>query len=307
MSLDSLTKEQKQYLVLGLIVAVALMVLVVFGIKVSLSSISEAKLELLELKGKIKIADRALEKRQKVSEDFHKTINALKGHMDDIPPDRNYYSWATEIIYDEARLTQLEIDAIDEMNIAAPPKENAEEKTIQLSSYSLRINAHGAYESVRHFLEQLRKEHPLVRVSGFEISSGSSPEIHDVQLFIQWPFNLGYITEAWENVATQEQTIESGSPASEKGSASGPASVNSADAETPRPKKMPVPPAPRPETAQQTVRASVSTVEQAARAVDQFEERGKSAKRLGTLTRIQSETGNGSPESVLECRMEVKS
>lgn len=197
MSLLDLRKEQKQYLIMGVIAAVVLAILIVFGVKVSLSSISEARLELHGLTEKIESAEKSVSANHRNDAEFRLTIAELKTHLANIPPDRNYYSWATEIIYNEARMVHFEIDAIDENTITAPADDSKEQDVVELESYSLRINAHGGYENVKGFLERIAIDHPLVRVTGIEISTGSEPDVHDVQLFIEWPFNLGYITETW--------------------------------------------------------------------------------------------------------------
>jgi hypothetical protein len=226
MNLSTLTKEQKQYMMLGAIVLAGLVILVVFGIRVSLSSISKARLELLELTGKIESAEKSVARSDRSNPEFSASIETLQACLADVPPDRNYYSWATEIIYRESRLVGFEIDAVDEIIVPAPAEDKQEKSGVELESYALRITAHGGYENVKQFLNRFAVNHPLVRVTGIEISKSTQPDVHDVQLFIEWPFNLGYITESWQSTrafskqAAPEQTSTAG-------------------------KKMPTPPPPR--------------------------------------------------------------
>lgn len=128
MNFKNLSKEQKQYIALGGIVTVALVGIIIFGIKVSLSSISVARLELSDLTSKIESSDRALSKKGKTREEFVRTMHELKEHLQSIPPDRNYYSWATEIIYAKARVVKLEIDAIDEQTRTGAAAKSGEKK-----------------------------------------------------------------------------------------------------------------------------------------------------------------------------------
>jgi hypothetical protein len=207
MSLAELTKEQKQYFTLGLIGGVIVIILAVMGIRFSLSSISEAKLELADLTDKINAADKALSKRSRASEDYKRTVSILKSHLENIPPEKNYYSWATEIIYSNGRNSDLEIESVDEIRARALGGDADDESTIKFESYSLRIVAHGSFEQVKGFLKNIEKEYPLVRFSGIDISSGSDVEAHNVQLFIQWPFNLGQITKVWEEVESQQLQV----------------------------------------------------------------------------------------------------
>jgi hypothetical protein len=214
MNLKDLTKEQKQYVALGAIVTAALLVLIIFGIKVSLSSIGLAKAELDEITRKIENADRSLSRHEQTKKDFVDTSAELSAFLEKMPPERNYYSWATEIIYAKARLSGLEIDAIDEqteVRMVDPGAEKA--NTITLESYTLRIMARGGYGHVKYFLEQLEEDYPLIRVIGLDVSTGSDFDIHDVQLFIQWPFNLNSITEIWDAIAEKQKAVDRRGPA----------------------------------------------------------------------------------------------
>lgn len=222
MSLKDLSKEKQQYAVLGAIVLAGVLVLIGFGIKVSLSSISNAKQDLFELSSKIESAGRTVEQSRRQHVEFLSSIRQLKKNLDTIPPERNYYSWATEVIYKEARLVNIEIDAIDEVIIAATEDETGDRTAVEMETYSLRITAHGDYESVKRLLRQLSDNHSLVRVTGIELSAGTVPDIHDVQLFIEWPFNMAYIADAWKGAGSEaldpgvdnEAIVESEDPGS---------------------------------------------------------------------------------------------
>jgi hypothetical protein len=219
-SFSDLTRNQKQYFALGGIVAAGLVVLVVFGIRLSLSSIRTAKGELEEVSGKIEKAERSLARRSRTEKDLAETSAKLGGLLENLPPERNYFSWATEVIYSAARASELEIDAIDEQTGAAKakPKGKAAGSAIKLESYSLRITARGGFRNVKAFLALLEREQPLACITGVDIGSTSNPEIHDVQIFVQWPFNLGAITDALEAVEARKESLGEVSPEEIRGS-----------------------------------------------------------------------------------------
>ncbi|VGO20074.1 hypothetical protein [Pontiella sulfatireligans] len=204
MSLADLTKEQKQYALIGLLVAAALIALIGFGIRLSLKSISAAKLELQNLVGKIENADRALA-HEDIAQELESSIEALKGFMVKLPPNRNYYSWASEVIYSIAREASLDIDAIDEVGLH---NSLDAEEGIKLESYSLRITARGGYENSKQFLRLVEEQHPFARFTGIEINKGASPEMHEIQLFLQWPFSLGVLEQQWDAIAARKQTLD---------------------------------------------------------------------------------------------------
>lgn len=206
MILKDLVKGQKQMLVLGAIGAVALVSLAVVGIRFSLSSVAKAKEELLDLSSKIKTADNVLSKSSNTSSDYDGSVKILKECLDKIPPERDYYSWASQVIYATAKATGLEVDSIDEMS--APGSRAAGKKDdIGFRSYSLRITARGGYAQTKHFISRIEHDQPLARFPGMEISSGSSPDSHNVQLFLQWPFNLSTLEELWDEVESKKKSI----------------------------------------------------------------------------------------------------
>jgi hypothetical protein len=208
MTLAALSKEQKQYMVLGVLAVVAVVALAVFGIKGSLFSIAVAKGELQEIADKIETADRALAKSKQTSKEFIQTSSDLKLLLKTLPPSRNYYSWATEIIYSLARSTELDIDAIDELAVVRSTEANQKEAPgLRLETYTLRITARSGYRNARRFLALIEEEHPLARVIGMEISSGSKPDTHNIQLTIQWLFNPEAIAQVWDSVAAKQLAV----------------------------------------------------------------------------------------------------
>ena len=230
MNLKNLSKEQKQYLIIGVLGVIVIVGAIVIGVKFSMSSIGEARVELNELTDKIDRADRSLANQQQNEEKFYNTIYELKDYFGKIPPDQNYYSWATEVIYGIARTAQLKIDSVNE---AGSTKKNTSDKKnkVSVESYSLRIVAHGGFEDIKYFLREISSNYPLVRITGLEIRSGSLPDVHDVQLLIQWPFRLAHIADTWGTIPTQSQNVE--------------AVIETREASTPKPKKTPTPPEPR--------------------------------------------------------------
>ena len=231
MNLKDLSKEQKQYLILGVVGAVVVLGAIVFGVKFSLSSIGVARVELQDLTDKIERADRSLSKNQRNETALFETISKLKAYLEKIPPDQNYYSWATEVIYGTARTAHLEIDAINESGMGNPRRNAKGKSAVSVESYSLRIIAHGRYENIKRFLLEMSRKHPMVRITGLEISTGSLPEIHDVQLLIQWPYKLDRILESWENIPAKVSGVET--------------AVKIPETPTPERVKSPTPPAPR--------------------------------------------------------------
>jgi hypothetical protein len=213
----NLTKEQKQYLFLGVGVFAILFLLLFFGFKSTFSSAHSGTQEVEDLSGRIELAKHSLQERAKMAEERGKIVVKLGELLQNLPPRRNYYSWASEIIYDTARHTGLEVDAIDELEKPRSPsrskkgasKKKKEALSIQMEFYSLKITAHGTYEDLKAFLLRMEEMHPLVHVMQLLISPGLDEETHDIQIQIQWPFNLSSVKSAWEVLSSGEADGES--------------------------------------------------------------------------------------------------
>ncbi|MBN2162627.1 MAG: hypothetical protein JXR25_10520 [Pontiellaceae bacterium] len=207
MNLSTLSKEQKQYVVLGILATAVLGILIVLGVKVSLSSIAEARDELEVVTGKIDSASRMLTRRDRTTSDFRQTMRMLSEYLESAPPDRNYYSWATEVVYSEARKVGLEIDTVNEIaNVQQDAGKDA--GTVKLESYALRIRGSGSYEGIKQFIAVMEEDYRLVRFVGMDISVGEDPDSHAVQLWIQWPFNLGSVVADWDAIEAMQNELD---------------------------------------------------------------------------------------------------
>ena len=219
MNLKELTKKQKQYIVLGALGVVSAVALAVFAIRINLSSVSQARDELFDLKDKIKRADSAISKSNTTSEEYERTVSLLKEYLKKLPPERNHYAWATEVLYNVGRSSGLDIDSVDEV-AELHVKVTDADKEIGFQAYSLRIRGRGGFAHIKLFLKQMAEKYPLARVTGVEINAGSGLEVHEVQLFVQWPFNLGEIEDLWDEIeATQKEVAKQASEARKSASA----------------------------------------------------------------------------------------
>ena len=208
-----MTKEQKQYLLLGGGVLVILFLVFFFGFKATFASARIASQKVDDLSGRIELAKHSLEERAKMAEERGMIAVKLEELLQNLPPKRNYYSWASEIIYDTARHTGLEVDAIDELErprLQSRSKKKSSKKKenkIQIELYALRITAHGTYEDLKRFLLWVEEKHPLVHVMQLTVSPGADVETHDIQIQIQWPFNLDSVKSAWDALSLENNSI----------------------------------------------------------------------------------------------------
>lgn len=247
MSLKDLTKEQKQYMVLGALGGIILVALAVMGGRMSLRSVATARQDLEALTSKIDSADRLLKRRETVNREYALTVEALRKHMENAPPERNYYTWANKVIYEMARSVGLEIESIDEMSIARNSSKAASATAFE--SYSLRITAQGSYDSTKAFVKAMKQSYTLVRFAGVDINSGRTPENHNVQFSIQWPFNLSALAKNWENVELQQRLVDqregTDNDAAAEPEPSSEPEATTLSSEPPAATRQPTPPPPR--------------------------------------------------------------
>ena len=206
MNLKEFTKKQRQYVIFSLLGLIIVLGLAAFAVHINLSSVSQAKAELLDLKGKIERADSALSKGNEISHEYARTVILLKDYLKSLPPERNYYAWATEFLYRMGRSTGMDIDSVDEM-AELHAKGAADNKETGFEAYSLRIRGRGGYANIKAFIREISEEHPLIRVTGVEVSTGNNSDTHEVQLFVQWPFNLGAIERLWDEIESKQQHV----------------------------------------------------------------------------------------------------
>jgi len=206
MNLKEFSKEQKQYIIFGVLGLILVVSLAAFAVHINLSSVSQAKAELLDLKGKIERADSALSKDREISEEYARTAILLKEYLKNLPPERNYYAWATEFLYRMGRMTGMDIDSVDEM-AELQARGAADNKEVGFQAYSLRIRGRGGYANIKAFVRKISEEHPLIRLTGVEISTGREPDVHEVQLYVQWPFSLGEIEKLWDDIESKQQDV----------------------------------------------------------------------------------------------------
>jgi hypothetical protein len=205
MNLSEMTKAQKQYIVLGVLVGAGVIALSVFGIKQSLTAISEKRTQLEAVSEQLAKADRALSGYHEVNRKYEDTVQRLRAYEQYMPPDRNYYSWATEIIYGHGKVVGLEVDAVDEITDTAIKRPDG---VVALESYSLRIAAQGSFEEILEFARRLKKDQPLLRITGLDISLSKDPEVQIAQIFVQWPFGIETLSKGWEEAEQVRRQIQ---------------------------------------------------------------------------------------------------
>ena len=190
MKFSELTKEQKQYIMLGAIAAVfAAYCVVNFGVTPLWSAWKTARADYEDLAAKLEDADRLMGSRDTIRENLDISQEAMNRALQEyIPELENPLSWATEKIYNLARTIGLDVQSVSETGTSVALQLQGEKKERTFGTYAVRIVVDCSYEETKQLVESLESSNPYLCVSGIKVDAKpSSPEIHSVNLTVEWP------------------------------------------------------------------------------------------------------------------------
>lgn len=179
--LKQLTKQQQQYILLGIIGAVILTVLfaTVFKKDKKATATAGKPQQIEELNKKIETAKNAIRTLQNKKTTCGEMPEFFDQCIRNIPPHNNPYAWATEYVYSR-KLEGLEIDSVEQVT---RPVINPD----GLSSYCVRIIGKSSFETMHRFIRILEEGNPMIRIRKISVSAGSDPTMQQIQIEIEWP------------------------------------------------------------------------------------------------------------------------
>jgi len=193
MDFSSLSKQQKDRLMLTIMLSVLILVGIGYGVSYGLSLGKDFEAKNEKLADTIRRAERTVKRRRSVKKKLEEATKKLNLYLKESPPPKSYYAWATELIYAMGEECKFKIDAIDKLDHSKLNPQEMKKKQISLKVSSLKIRASSEYSTTIYFLEKLEKKYPLARIVSVSITAASDPEIHNVEIVVQWPFNLAYV------------------------------------------------------------------------------------------------------------------
>ena len=189
--LKNLTKEQKQYIGLGLIAVAAILYGVSLVVGKVVGADKTSKSELDELTQKIEQAESALNNEAKLYQDLEQAEKELDEFLRLMPEYGNEYIWATEQVYALINGSGINLKSVDKLAVAAPKKKAGQKKNgsdPSIGSYAVRLVATGGYTQLCQLLEKISQENPLMSVQQIDLSgNASSPERHNLKIDLSWP------------------------------------------------------------------------------------------------------------------------
>jgi len=192
MNIASMTKEQKQMVLLGVIGGVfSLYALVTFGIAPIKAKWASSGVELEELSDKLRKAEKSLRNKAKTKKDGVEVATRLKDAGENhIPDTGNTLSWVTQRIYAHARVLNLDLESVAPssagMCIVKLDAEGVPNRKFDI--YTVRVATSAGYNDVMEFISVLEKSNKYLTISGLSItSSRKTPDQHKVDIDVQWP------------------------------------------------------------------------------------------------------------------------
>lgn len=191
MNFSNLSKEQKQYVFLGVVIGIgALYSLVTFGVKPFIDRWGQTKEEYEQLQEDLAEASEKVNRTSRVLLELDSTYTNLVNLADQyIPPSQNALSWVTQRIYKHARRLGLGVESIDEQTVE-PPWMDIPGGERFFTLYSVRLSTQTGYNKLREFIQEVHASNPLVMIGDISVDGlgEKRPEQHRVSVLIQWPW-----------------------------------------------------------------------------------------------------------------------
>lgn len=185
MKWETLSKEQKQYVVLGGLVAAAL-VYVLYTVLSSVLAPSEkenGKVDLEKLEAEVDAAERMLKKERAIMQEYEQSLAYLEEVRPYFPTEDNRYSWVTELIYTQGRNIGIEVESISELGRQEIPG-----TVPPFSRYAVQLNLRCRYDRLIEFVKHFETDNPMLRVTQLTIANNEKdPVNHSVKMVMEWP------------------------------------------------------------------------------------------------------------------------
>ncbi|MDD4735826.1 MAG: hypothetical protein PHP44_06950 [Kiritimatiellae bacterium] len=188
MNWQTLSKEQKQYIFLGSVVAIAL-IYVLYTVAGSLLATDEKgaeKVDLEALEGEVASAERTLRKERPIIQEYEEVQRYLDEVSAYFPNEDNRYSWVTELIYTQGRNYGIEVENITELGRQETPGAD-----LAFGRYAVQVNLRCRYDRLIQFVKFFEDDNPMLRITQLSIvSDDKDPVNHSVKLIMEWPTSL---------------------------------------------------------------------------------------------------------------------
>jgi len=194
MNFAALSKEEKQKWMLIVIMGAAVLYgLYRFALVPAISTMTESRENLTELRDNLEKANLAIKSQQEIKKQLEKSAEQLvKDTHTHIPSVRNPLTWATEIIYDQGRKLGIEIESVTPISSGAIPwaKDRAVDRLF--NPYMVRIVTVCSYFDLVDLINSIEAENPYACVRSINISGDEKEDTgtfnrQQITFEVEWP------------------------------------------------------------------------------------------------------------------------
>jgi len=187
---STMKKEQKQVLLLAVMwIFGGLFALYQFVLVPFLRSHGDSSGELEELQSQIVKAQVAMDSEAKVHKEFDEITKALRASVNQyVVPKENSLSWATEKIYESARIAGVDVRSVSDVSQVSAEWKKALEAGRVFKPYGVRIEAESTYAELLSLIGALEMKNPFVVITGITVmAQDQNPLRPKVSLLVEWP------------------------------------------------------------------------------------------------------------------------
>jgi hypothetical protein len=200
MNWSKLTKEQKEKLLLLLLVSIGVLYsLMTFIVNPYVRRGQQTRMDLEDMRSQLAQAQRSLSRESQTRGQLDDATRQAQAVLNQcIPPMENPLSWVAQRVYGSARAVGLEIESVNDLGVAPPGWATSGEGTRAFVPYSVRIVTQCGYRQLVNLIQEMEKSNPYLCVTEIAITAQeNSLERHRITLGVEWPF--------WRDAAQAEQ------------------------------------------------------------------------------------------------------
>ena len=189
MKWETMSKEQKQYAILGGVGGLALIYVLYTVLSSLLAAPADKNAETVDpdtLESNVQAAERTLKKERPIMREYEDGLAYLDEVRKYFPNEDNRYSWVTELIYTQGRNFGIEVESINELG-----RQEAAVTVPPFTRYAVQVNLRCRYDRLVAFIKHCEEDNPMMRITQLTINSDENdPVNHTVKVVMEWPTSL---------------------------------------------------------------------------------------------------------------------
>jgi len=194
MKFSELNKEQKQYVVLGVMMVVtAVAVIQNLLLAPRRERLAAAQKMITDNEARVRRGEATLRRDRVTRESLRETAAAIVKISEELPPELSRYTWALNRVMGVAHDLELPPPLVREYSgqrfvAHRRPYAEVRDRASMWVPYTLEVTAQLGYHDLLRFLAKLKEDHPYISVGSLSIQENvATPERHNIRMLLEWP------------------------------------------------------------------------------------------------------------------------